>query len=100
MKTTFFLDNNDFVMTFEGRLDTNAATQTGREMQVLNDCEGHDIVLDCTELSYISSSGLRLFLGVLKNARTKGSAVRIKGMSSELRRIFDEIGFTNLFTFV
>ncbi len=100
MKTTFSLENNDFVMAFEGRLDTNAATQTGKEMEVLNDCEGHDIILDCTELSYISSSGLRLFLCVLKNAKAKGSAVRIKGLNSDLKRIFDEIGFTNLFTFV
>jgi len=46
-------------MTFEGRLDTPSSLQVGRDMQVLYDCEGHDIILDCTNLEYITSSGMR-----------------------------------------
>ena len=61
MKTTFKEENTEFVMYFEGRLDTAAAPQTERDVQVLNECQGHDIVLDCTSLEYISSSGLRIF---------------------------------------
>ncbi len=97
MKTTFSEENNHFVMRMEGRLDTNASAQTDKEMKVLYDCEGHDIILDCTQLEYISSSGLRLFLGLLKNAKAKGSQVTITGLSNDLRQIFDEIGFTRLF---
>ena len=97
MKTIFSETNDKYVMSFDGRLDTGASSQTEREMKVLYDCEGHDIVLDCKKLEYISSSGLRLFLGVLKNATTKGSKVSIIGLSDSLRQIFDEIGFTRLF---
>ena len=35
MKTTFKEEGKDLVMYFEGRLDTSAAAQTEREMQVL-----------------------------------------------------------------
>ena len=97
MTTTFKEENGNFVMTFEGRLDTAAAAQTGKEMQVLNECDGHDIILDCSRLEYISSSGLRLFLGLLKTAKSKGSRVSITGLSEVLRQVFDEIGFTSLF---
>jgi len=100
MKTTFSEENNNYVMAFEGRLDTSAAAKTAVELKVLNDCKGHDIILDCTALEYISSSGLRLFLGVLKNAKAQGSRVCIKGMNDDIRHVFDEIGFTNLFEFV
>ena len=65
-------------MTFEGRLDTPSSLQVGRDMRVLYDCEGHDIILDCTNLEYITSSGMRLFLDLLKVA-------------------IDEVGFINLF---
>ena len=58
---------------------------------------GKNIVLDCQMLEYISSSGLRLFLGLLKNAKTKGSTVTVTNLSDDLRRVFDEIGFTQLF---
>ena len=63
------------------------------------DSAGHDIVLDCTALDYISSSGLRLFLGVLKNAKPKGSHVYITGMNADLRNVFTMTGFINLFEF-
>lgn len=100
MKTTFTEEGNNYVMSFEGRLDTAASAQTEKEMKVLNDCEGHDIILDCTQLSYISSSGLRLFLGLLKNAKSKGSTVTVRGLSPALRQIFDEIGFSHLFQMI
>ena len=97
MKTTFKEEDNKYVMLFEGRLDTAASAQTEKEMKVLHDCEGHDIILDCTDLTYISSSGLRLFLGLLKIARQKGSTVSVTGLNNDLRKVFDEIGFSNLF---
>lgn len=86
-------------MEFEGRLDTAAAPQTEKDVEVLNDCMGHDIVLDCTKLEYISSSGLRIFLGILKNAKPKGSHVFITGLSEELQKVFAMTGFTSLFEY-
>lgn len=99
MTTTFIEENNNYVMRLEGRLDTSASSQAEREMQVLYNCAGHDIILDCSGLEYISSSGLRIFLAVLKNANKNKSKVTITGMNDDLRRVFDEIGFTNLFHF-
>lgn len=99
MKTTFKEENNDFVMYFEGRLDTAAAPQTERDVQVLNDCKNHDIVLDCSSLEYISSSGLRIFLAILKNAKPLGSHVFIRGLNDDLKQVFAMTGFTNLFEF-
>ena len=87
-------------MYFEGRLDTAAAAKTEQEMKVLYDCEGHDVILDCSKLDYISSSGLRLFLGLLKVARSKGSKVSIAGMNDSLRQVFAMTGFTHLFDFI
>ena len=86
-------------MKFEGRLDTAAAPQTEKDVEVLNDCLGHDIVLDCTKLEYISSSGLRIFLGILKNAKPKGSHVFITGLGEELQKVFAMTGFTSLFEY-
>ncbi len=86
-------------MEFEGRLDTAAASQTEKDVEALNDCMGHDIVLDCTKLEYISSSGLRIFLGILKNAKPKGSHVYITGLGDELQKVFAMTGFSSLFEY-
>ena len=100
MKTTFKEEDKQFVMYFEGRLDTAAAPQTERDVQPLNECAGHDIILDCTKLEYISSSGLRIFLAILKNSKIKGSKVFIRGLNDDLRQVFAMTGFTNLFEFL
>lgn len=75
----------------------NNSVQVGHDMQALYNCKGLDIILDCNALEYITSSGLRLFLDLLKVAKGKGSKVRIVGLSNEIREVFDEVGFTNLF---
>ena len=99
MNTTFQVENKDYVMYFEGRLDTAAAPQVEKDVAPLNDCSGHDIILDCSKLEYISSSGLRIFLAILKNAKPQGSHVFIRGLNDDLRQVFAMTGFTNLFEF-
>lgn len=99
MKTTIQEIEGNVVAILEGCLDTAAAAETAQAMSPLNDVTGKDIVIDCTKLEYISSSGLRIFLGVLKNAKAQGSKVFIKGLNDDLKRVFDEIGFTNIFQF-
>lgn len=99
MNTTILEKDGNLVAVFEGRLDTAAAIKTEQEVRPLYDNVDHDIVLDCTAMEYISSSGLRIFLNILKNMKPKGRHVYIQGISKELRTVFDMTGFTNLFEF-
>ena len=99
MKTTIQEQDGNLVAILEGRLDTAAAPETEKNMSPLNDCEGKDIIIDCTNLEFISSSGLRIFLGILKNAKAKGSHVYIKNISDNIRTVFAMTGFINLFEF-
>ena len=55
------------------------------------------IILDCTNLEYISSSGLRLFLSIRKEAGAKGGKVIIENINEEIRKVFMMTGFFNLF---
>ena len=61
----FEIKNENGVLTgvLNGRLDSAIANQLEKDMQPLMDSADKDIVLDCTGLEYISSSGLRLFQG-------------------------------------
>lgn len=99
MNTTIKEQNGELYAILDGRLDTAAAAQTEKEMQPLFSNEGKNVVLDCNALQYISSSGLRLFLGVLKSTKAKGAHVYITGMSDDIRNVFAMTGFTNLFEF-
>jgi anti-sigma B factor antagonist len=99
MKTTIKEENELYVVYFDGRLDTAAAPETEKTVLPILEGKGRDIILDCSLLEYISSSGLRIFLNILKHAKSKGHHVYIQGINDDLRTVFAMTGFTNLFEF-
>ena len=80
-----------------GRLDTPASLEITPQMNALAEDAGGTIILDCTELAYISSSGLRIFITLRKAAAAKGGKVIVKNISNEIRSVFMMTGFLNLF---
>ena len=99
MNITIREEGGKLIATLEGRLDTVAAEQAGKDLAPLNNNTSHDIVIDCTKLEYISSSGLRIFLDVLQHAEETGGHVYIKGITDDVRNVFAITGFINLFEF-
>lgn len=87
-----------WIGAISGRLDTAAAAEFAREMQPLIDHADQPVVLDCSELEFISSSGLRLFLTLRKESIAKGGSVTVKGLNKEVKQVFALTGFLNLFT--
>ena len=100
MKTTIQEQDGNVVAMLEGSLETAAAAETEKAMSPLNDVEGKDIIIDCTNLEYISSAGLRIFLGVLQNAEEKGRHVYIRNINDKVRAVFAITGFSNIFEFM
>jgi anti-anti-sigma factor len=87
-------------VVLKGTLDTAAAREAEQVMNVLYDVEGKDIVLDCTDLDYISSAGLRIFLGILQYHEERGGHVFLRGVNDKVRDIFVLTGFNNIFEFI
>ncbi len=100
MNVTIQEQDGNMVAILAGSLDTAAAPETEKAMSPLNDVEGKDIIIDCTDMEYISSAGLRIFLGILQNAEDKGGHVYIKGINDKVRAIFTITGFSNIFEFM
>lgn len=82
-----------------GRLDTAASSQFATDMQPILDNTSKQIVLDCSEMEFISSSGLRLFLSIRKATIADGGTVTIKGVNENVKQVFTITGFYSLFSF-
>ena len=100
MNVTIQEQDGNMVAILEGNLNTAVAAATEKAMSPLNDVEGKDIIIDCTNLEYISSAGLRIFLGILQNVEEKGVHVYIKGVNAAVNDIFTITGFSNIFEFI
>ena len=68
-----------------------------RQQDRKHDDVDKDIVFDCIDLEFIASSGLRLILKVLKNAKAEGHHAYIVNMAPNIREAFQLTGFLNLF---
>ena len=87
------------VAVLSGELDTAAAAATEAALQPLFDSDGKDLVLDCGELEYIASSGLRIFMNLLKTAKAKGVRVVLQHVNEVIRDVLELTGFVSYFEF-
>ncbi|MBR1564313.1 MAG: STAS domain-containing protein [Paludibacteraceae bacterium] len=97
MTTTIERTGKQLIAHFCGRLDTAAAIQTTEDVKPLLEAEKTEIILDCSQLDYISSSGLRIFLAIRKEAAAKANKVLVKNINNEIRQVFVMTGFISLF---
>lgn len=80
-----------------GRLDTPASQDIAPEVNELIAEAGNTIILDCSEMNYISSSGLRIFLTLRKSAADKGGKIIVRDINDNIRSVFMMTGFLSLF---
>ena len=79
-----------------GRLDTLTAPELEAELNAELDGVS-ELVLDFTDLAYISSAGLRVLLSAQKKMAGKGD-FRITGANETVREVFDITGFSDILT--
>jgi len=82
------------VATLEGRLDT--ATAAEAEGTLLGLLTAAGLVLDMTEVRYVSSAGLRTLLKLAKEAKAKGAAYSLVGLQPAVREVFEISGFDKI----
>lgn len=80
-----------------GELDTITTTEQADELQQVLDLADKAIVVDCTELEYISSAGLRFFMQLKRESEAKGGSIRISNLNEDVADIFRMSGFQNIF---
>ena len=92
MKINFHQDNGTLNVALEGRLDTTTAPEL--ESFFSKNYDGKSALrLDCADLTYISSAGLRVLLGAQK--RTKGN-MTLTNVCELVMEVFEMTGFADI----
>jgi anti-anti-sigma factor len=89
--------NDVIVLEILGRVDT---TNYGKLDEILSDNitkNEKNIIIDCSEMDYISSSGLRIFLTGFKKINAINGNYFLCGLQESIKEIFDISGFTSIF---
>lgn len=86
------------IVGLRGKLDANSSPDVEKKLQALMDRGEERLVLDLSELTYISSLGLRIFISVAKNIRNVDGKLALAGLNDHIYEIFKIARFTNIFS--
>jgi anti-anti-sigma factor len=98
MEVKIVKEDDRQVVYITGRVDTVTAPELEKAVAPLLGETGIKIVFDCTGLVYVSSSGLRVVLGSHKIVVAKGGKFALRGLSREVKSVFDLTGFSKILT--
>lgn len=90
-------NDEQMLVTMIGSLDTMAANQIDAQVKEIEAEANQPITIDCTQLDYISSTGLRLLLRIRKAAGAAGQKVTLHGVNSNVMEVLTVTGFDKMF---
>ncbi len=89
--------NHISILEIKGYLDAHTAPDFERAIQEVLENKRYKIVVDFSDLSYISSAGLGVFMGFIEDVRKNGGDIKLARLNERVFKIFDLLGFPNLY---
>ena len=85
------------VIELKGYLDAHTAPRLEEALQGLVDSRRFNIIVNCRDLSYISSAGLGVFMAFIEDVRKNMGDIKLTNMSPKVFNVFDLLGFPLLY---
>ncbi len=85
----------EFKVNLRGRLDTTTSLELDRTLKNENITE-ELVILDFSELEYISSAGLRVLLSLKKVLEAQNKKLEIHNINDVVKEVFNVTGFINI----
>jgi anti-sigma B factor antagonist len=84
------------VVVLQGKLDTNTTPATESEINTLLDAGASKLLINFEQLSYISSTGLRLLLATAKRLKGSGGDLKVCSLNEMATEVFEISGFSSI----
>ncbi len=85
------------VLDLKGYLDAHTAPELEKTFQSLIDTNRFRIIVNCRDLTYISSAGLGVFMAYIEDVRRNQGDIKLSNMSPKVFNVFDLLGFPLLY---
>lgn len=95
MATTFEQSGSILTVKPEGRIDTKTSPILESDIQKYIDSTDN-IILDFTNVDYISSAGMRVLLALHKRLKKKGGTLKVINVKDAIYEIFKLVGFHSM----
>ena len=92
--------NNVDILDLKGYLDAHTTPDLEKAFTQLSEKKKYRILVNCRELTYISSAGLGVFMAYIEDVRKNNGDIKLSNMTSKVYNIFDLLGFPLLYDIV
>lgn len=89
-------NDNAVHVSLSGEIDAYTAPKVRDELMKHANKKGMQLVVDLSEVTYMDSTGLGVFVGLFKQLRTNEGDLTLTGMSERLQRLFDITGLADV----
>lgn len=86
-------DGNKMVCTIMGRIDTGSAPEL---LEKIDFTDLKELVFDLSDVDYVFSAGLRVFLQAQKVMNANGGTMKLVNLQPSVKEIFDIVGFSGI----
>ena len=84
-------------VSLKGEMDINSYTSVKNELNDMIKKEKLDLKIDCSELSYIDSTGIGVLIGILKKIKKEDKMLYIINAEKNIKRLFNITGLDKIF---
>ena len=96
--TQILKEGGKTIIKTESRIDTINAPQFEKDIEPALQEQGIDLVMDCDELTYMASSGLRIIQKTMRAVMKEKGQFKIVNVSPAIYRVLQMTGFTKFMT--
>ena len=89
---------NVLVLGLSGRLDSTSSKAFEERILGVIDVGERRLVIDLSQLDYVSSAGLRVFLLAAKRLTSANGKLALCSLTEPVREVFDIAGFSSVFS--
>jgi anti-sigma B factor antagonist len=100
MKITTSKENDFFILKLEGDLDASTCLVLDKSIADAVSKNENRILVDCTDLAYISSAGLGVFMSYLQDFETNKIALVLFNLNMKVKGVFKILGLDELLKIV
>ncbi|MFE7063754.1 STAS domain-containing protein [Sutcliffiella sp. NPDC057660] len=87
---------NQTIVVLEGEIDAYTAPKVKEKVAPMLEGFSGEIVFDLTNVIYMDSTGLGMFVGFFKTVKANNGIFRLIGLSDRLKRLFDITGLAGI----
>lgn len=83
-------------LKLSGEVDAFTAPKLREELLPLTEVKSSMIIIDLSEIQYMDSTGLGIFIAALKSCKKNEADLKLKGMTPRVERLFEITGLDEI----